>query len=73
MPRNLGKLPGEAVIRDDDGQVTGYRQVRVRLFNGYDTAVREPNGWPAAGGRPPTRWSIESPPHPFDIEYWELI
>lgn len=37
MKRNHGYLPLECEIRDDRGNVTGYRRVHVRLFNGYDT------------------------------------
>ncbi len=65
---NPGHLPSECEIRDKDGNITGYHQVRVKLFNGISTGP-----WPSAGGRPhPTRWSISRPPHPFEIEEWEL-
>lgn len=69
MKRNAGRVPPETVIWDEDGNVAGYRQVRVTLFNGL---VCGP--WPSAGGRPhPTNWKISRPPHPFEIESYEVI
>jgi hypothetical protein len=75
MPRkpNPGHLPADCIILDEDGNVTGYRYVHCTLFNGIDTREKSPGGWPAAGGRPPTVWKISKPPHPFQIESYEVI
>lgn len=68
MPLNPGHLPEECIIRDDDGEVTGYRQVMVTLFNG-----RTIGPWPAAGGRPyPTNWKISRPPHRYEIKEYQI-
>lgn len=68
MKTNPGHLPKECVILDEDGELAGYRPVHVRLFNGW----RSQAPWPAAGSRPPTNWKISRPPHPFEIEAYEL-
>lgn len=67
MRPNPGRLPPECVIRDDDGNVTGYRSVRVVLWGGIASGP-----WPSAGGRPPTCWKISKPPHPYEIKEWEF-
>ena len=73
MPRNPGHLPDECVAVDEDGNST-FRPVHVRLFGGYDSARAGHAPWPSAGGRPAkTRWSVSRPPHPFDIEFYEVI
>lgn len=59
---NAGKCPSEA----------HGRRVRVVLFNGHDTARKEPGGW-AADGKSGCNWRIGKPPHPFEIKEWELI
>lgn len=72
MPRNEGHLPPECEIRDEHGNVTGYRAVHVVLFGGLDTRKAGHAPWPAAGGRPPTQWRISKPPHPYEIMEWEI-
>lgn len=68
MPPNPGRLPPECQILDEDGNVTDHRAVMVKLFNGLRCGP-----WPSAGGRSQqTRWSIGKPPHPFDIEEYEI-
>lgn len=76
---NPGHLPPECEIWADvetDGilsrSLVGYRNVHVRLFNGIDTAKRGDPPWPAAGGRLSTVWRISKPPHPFEIEEFEI-
>jgi hypothetical protein len=70
MTPNAGHLPPECEILDTDGNVTGHRAVMVKLFNGSEFGPV-----PSAGGRPnPTNWSIrKGSPHPFDIEFWEIV
>lgn len=72
MPPNPGRLPPECEIRDEHGNVTGYRAVHVVLFNGFSTSKAGHAPWPAGGGRPPTNWRISKPPHSSDIEFWEI-
>lgn len=72
MPQNPGHLPPECEVRDEDGNVTGYRHVHVVLFGGFSTKKRGDAPWPSGGGRPPTNWRISKPPHPADIEFWEI-
>ncbi len=73
MPLNPGHLPEECIIRDDDGEVTGYRSVHVVLFGGFDSRKRGDAPWPSAGGRPsPTNWKISRPPHPYEIKEYEI-
>lgn len=72
MPQNPGHLPPECEVRDEDGNVTGYRAVHVRCFGGFDSRKAGHAPWPAAGGRPPTQWRISKPPHSSDIEFWEI-
>lgn len=68
--RNPGRLPPECVIRDDDGNATGFRAVHVRLFGGYDSRKRGDAPWPSGA---PTVWGISAQPHPFQIEEFEVI
>lgn len=68
---NFGKLPDECVATDDDGAVS-YRLVHVRLFGGSCTKKAGAAPWPDAGRQPATRWAISRPPHPYEIEEWEL-
>lgn len=71
MRRNPGRVPDDVDIRHPDtGEIIGTHKVHVRLFNGWTSHAS--GAWPAAGGRPPTRWSIGQPPHPFDIAEYEL-
>ncbi len=72
MPQNPGHLPPECEVRDEHGNVTGYRAVHVVLFGGLDTRKLGHAPWPAAGGRPPTQWRISKPPHPYEIMEWEI-
>lgn len=66
---NPGHLPDDCVIVDDEtGTVLGYRKVHVRLFGGTDTMAKGHHPWPAAGGKPPTVWTISHRPHPFEIK-----
>lgn len=69
MQPNIGELPRECRILDEAGEVTGYRAVRIKLFNGMVVGP-----WPSKGGRGgDTKWAISRPkPHPFQIEFWEL-
>lgn len=69
---NDGHIPSECIIRDEAGDITGYRKVHVRLFGGFDTRKAGNDPWPAGGARPPTEWRISKPPHPFEIEEWEI-
>ncbi len=72
MPQNEGRLPPECEVRDEHGNVTGYRAVHVVLFNGLSTRKLGHAPWPAGGGRPPTNWRISKPPHPYEIMEWEI-
>lgn len=72
MQSNPGHVPPACELRDDDGNITGFRAVHVRLFGGHDTRKRGDTPWPAGGGRPPTNWRISKPPHPYEIEEWEV-
>ena len=69
---NLGRIPPECEILDEQGNVTGYRAVHVVLFNGFSTSKAGHAPWPAGGGRPPTNWRISKPPHPFEIAEWSF-
>jgi hypothetical protein len=69
---NSGRCPPEAEILDENGNVTSYRRVRVVLFNGHDTARKEPSGWPA-GGKGACNWRISRSPHPFEIREFEVL
>lgn len=69
--RNEGRLPEAAIIRDEDGKVTGHRRVIVKLRNGTiqgrePVSTVTPKGWDAKT----TRWTLEN--HPYDIVEWEL-
>jgi hypothetical protein len=68
---NPGHLPPECVIEDEDGTIR-HRAVHVRLFGGWDSKKAGAAPWPAAGGRPPTRWAISRRPHPYEIEEYAL-
>lgn len=72
MPLNEGRLPPECEVRDEDGNVTSYRDVHVVLHNGFSTRKAGRAPWPAGGGRPPTNWRISKPPHDFEIKEWEI-
>ena len=63
---NPGHLP-----RSLRGEDRIYR-IHVRLFGGYCTEKKEPNGW-AANGRAGCHWLVSDPPHPFEIKEWRLI
>lgn len=67
---NIGELPQAAKVFDDDGLVSGYRKVHVRLRGGYDSKRAMADPWPAAGGRPGTRWMLDG--SQFDIIEWCL-
>lgn len=69
---NPGRIPPECVVWDEAGEVTGYRPVHITLHNGFSTRARGDAPWPSAGGRPPTVWKLSRPPHPFEIETWEI-
>lgn len=69
---NAGKLPAACRIVDDQGEVTGYRKVHVRLHGGWCSRAAGHEPWPAGGGREATRWAVGKPPHDFDIKEWEL-
>lgn len=45
MPPNPGRLPPECEIRDEHGNVTGYRAVHVVLFGGLDTRKALAAAW----------------------------
>lgn len=68
---NPGHLPGECILFDEAGEITGYRAVHVRLFGGFDSRAAGHAPWPAAGSRPPTVWTISRKPHAFEIKEWE--
>lgn len=70
---NLGHVPPECEVLDEDGNVTGYRNVHVRLFGGFDSKKAGHAPWPAGGGRPPTVWKISRKPHPFEIREYEVV
>lgn len=65
-PNETGAVPEQAIIRDEAGNVTGYRNVRVKLRYG----ACPPESWPAAGKRPPTRWTLLGDSH--DIVEFEI-
>lgn len=62
VTRNEGRCPPEA-----EG-----RNIHAILFNGTRTREKSPQGWPATG-RGACSWRISKPPHPFEIEFWELV
>lgn len=70
---NMGRMPRECAVLDDDGNFVSYRAVHVRLFNGSDSAKMGHAAWPSAGRQPPTVWKISSPPHPFEIQFYEIV
>lgn len=70
---NAGHMPPECELLDESGNRTGYRSVHVKLFNGWNSKAAGGAPWPAAGGRPPTRWGISPQPHPFEIKAYEVI
>lgn len=72
MRLNRGRVPAEAEIRDEEGELVGHRSVHVVLFNGWSTAKAGASPWPASGGRPATNWRVSDPPHAFEIKLWEL-
>ena len=72
MQPNLGRLPAECVVRDKDGNITGYRSVHVVLFGGYSTSKADAAPWPSRDLRVPTVWTISDPPHAYEIEHWSL-
>ena len=71
--RNPGRIPPECEIRDEQGNITGWRKVHVRTFGGWDSRKAGHEPWPAGGGRPPTKWKVDRPPHSFDIQEYEVI
>lgn len=73
LQRNTGRLPPECEIRDDAGNVTGYRAVHVKFFNGWSSREAGHQPWPSAGSRPPTDWTISRKSHPFQIEEYEVL
>lgn len=64
MPRrtNHGYCP-----RDAEG-----KRIHATLFSGTDTREKSPQGW-AADGKWACNWSISTPPHPFEIQFYEVI
>lgn len=70
---NEGRLPDACLILDEQGEVTGYRKVHVRLHGGWDSKAAGHDPWPAGGGRPPTEWRISRKPGPFEIESYEVV
>lgn len=68
---NPGRMPEECVFETEDGDVR-YRNVRVWFFNGTSTPGGTPGGWPSYG-KGAVRWSISKPPHPFDIQFYEVV
>lgn len=68
---NPGHLPPECEIRDEDGNVTGYRPVHVWLRCGWSSQAAAHAPWPSAGGRSSTRWSLRGDSH--DILHFEVI
>lgn len=70
---NPGSLPRDCIILDEEGNVTGFRKVHVVLFNGHSTRAAGQDPWPASGARPPTCWAISRPPHPFEIQSYEVV
>ena len=70
---NPGRLPADCELLDEHGELAGYRPVHVRLFCGWDSQRAGHAPWPAAGGRPrATVWRISTPPHPFEIQQYEV-
>lgn len=72
MRKNPGHLPLECEILDENDEVVGFRPVHVRLFNGWSSAAANSPPWPSAGRYPLTVWRISKPPHPFEIEHYEV-
>jgi hypothetical protein len=70
---NPGHLPPDCIVRDEWGDITGYRSVHVVLFNGYSTKKAGAAPWPAAGAKIPTEWRISRKPHPFEIKEYEIV
>lgn len=73
MQPNHGHLPSECIVRDERGEIAGYRSVHVQLFGGFDTRKAGHDPWPAGGGRIATDWRISRKPHPFEIESYEVV
>lgn len=59
MRRNDGRFPRAAKGK----------RVRVRLFDGYDSASQSPGGWAADT----TQWGISDPPKGYEVQEWELL
>ena len=72
MLENPGYLPPDCIVRDEFGEISGYRSVHVVLFNGYSTKKAAAAPWPAGGGRQQTVWTISRRPHPFEIQFYEV-
>ncbi len=71
--QNPGRIPRDALVLDEDGNVIGFRKVHVRLFNDYDSRAEGDDPWPAGGGKPSTQWAISRPAHPFEIREYEVV
>lgn len=70
---NPGRLPEACLLRDDSGNVVGFRAVHVRLRCGYDSKAAGHQPWPSKGARGgDTNWKISRPGFPGDIEFWEV-
>lgn len=72
MQPNPGHLPPDCVIRDEDGNIMAYQPVHVVLWNGWSSAATGNAPWPAAGRHPATNWRLSQPPHPFEIQAYEV-
>ena len=72
MRKNPGSLPLECEILEEHDQAAGFWPVHVILFNGHSTKAAGQPPWPSAGRFPPTNWRISKPPHPFEIQQYEV-
>lgn len=62
--RNPGRLPDDA-DGTDEGKTF---HVHVELFGGWSSRKAGHAPWPADR----SNWKIRKPPHPFDIEFYEV-
>lgn len=69
---NPGHLPPECEIRDEQGNITGYRKCHVRLRGGFDSQKAGHDPWPSKTNRgPTTRWTLGW--HCFDIVEFLIV
>lgn len=69
--KNPGRLPPDTVKRDEHGEPAGFHDVHVWLRCGWSSEKSGNKPWPARGGNPPTRWTLEE--HAGDIMEFMIV